>query len=151
MSDEVRNQANEYKPPQLPAYTAVSLHYWYFWAVPYWITEFILFCIKGRVLEDGVSDGDWVILFLWLIAEVFGCYMSIRSIQKIDFGAILLFVLCAFARAFFTIYIFKICSTILFIELVTSVITLIGQILLILSTAISIFLSNRGLGIRPAD
>jgi hypothetical protein len=154
MRDDAHVATYEYKAPTIPALTAAGLYYWYLWAGPYWITEFIIFTVKDRVIEDGVSDGDWVILFFWLIFEVIGTYLGNRGIQRAEWvitSPIWLFILFAILRCFFTGWIFKSCNVVLFFEQITSIITLIAQIVLILGTFISFVMSSKGIGVNPGE
>ncbi|OHT16450.1 hypothetical protein TRFO_02714 [Tritrichomonas foetus] len=133
----------EYKVPAIPAYIAFALNYSYFWMVPYWIAEFILFCVKDRLVRNGVGTGDWVILFLWVIAQPVSTILGISSIKQ---GSCQLcspfwfYILIGIISIFFTIYIASLVNTILLLEIILSVITIIIQIILFFGTSISFFI-----------
>jgi hypothetical protein len=154
MRDDALVTNDESKAPTIPALTAAGLHYWYIWAVPYWITEFITFLVKDRLFEHGVSNGDWVILFFWPIFEVLGTWLGRRGLHRAEWvitSPIWLFILFAIVRCFLTGWIFKSCNTVLLIEQITSLITLTAQIVLILGTFISFIMSTKGIGVNPGE
>ena len=72
----------EYRAPAIPAYVAYAINYSYFWMVPYWIAEFIIYNAKARLTRNGVAPGDWAILFLWVIGQFFSNILAISSIKQ---------------------------------------------------------------------
>ncbi|OHS99432.1 hypothetical protein TRFO_08351 [Tritrichomonas foetus] len=141
-----------YKVPAFPAYVACVLHYTYFWMVPYWITQFIIFCTKGRLLERGVALADWIILFLWAIAAVLGNFLAERSVKQTQCAVcspFWFFIIIDIVSIFFTVYFIALSNTILFFEFITSVITLILQCLLFVGTFISFCIVTRPIKVKP--
>ena len=155
MSDEqLRTHTYDYQAPVIPAYTAAGLFYSFYWMVPFWITEFIIHCVKGRAFEDGVSDADWVVLFFWLVFEIGQNFCAITSIKKAECvlcNPFWLYLLFAILGIFFTVYMLAIGNTVLFIEMVTCIITVIIQCVLFIGTIISFIISSRSPRINPGE
>jgi hypothetical protein len=154
MADAAAKHPELYKTPALPAYTAWGLYHASFWMIPYWISEFIILCVKDRMLEDGVGGFDWIALFFWLIAEVIGNYLAIRAIRRADWtitSPVWFFILVTLLRCFLTFWLFVGANTVLRFEVIVGVITVILQIVLFLATIISVGIYSRDIIIQPAE
>lgn len=128
----------DYRVPAIPAYTANILNHLFLVTTPYWIAEFIIYCVKGRMIRKGVLPVDWFILFFWLISNTLATTFGISSIRRSKCGyKIVLYLLCAILCVFFTIYIVSLSSTILLVEFILSIVMLIVQILTLIATIIS--------------
>jgi hypothetical protein len=154
MANVAEHPAQPYKTPALPAYTAWAIYYASFWLIPYWISEFIILCVKERMLEDGVGPFDWIALFFWLIAEIIGNYLATRAIRCADWtitSPVWFFILLTFFRCFLTFWLFIGANTVLRFEVITGVVTVVMQILLFFGTVISVGIYSRDITIQPAE
>lgn len=140
-----------YKAPAFPAIVAFALHYVYFWMVPYWILQFIIYLCKDRLIDDGVSTADWVFLFLWVLFAVFSNFLAERSIKQTQCTAcspFWFYIIFDIVSIFFTVYFIILANVVLFFEFVTSVITIIIQGLLFIGTFVSFIIVTRAKKIK---
>lgn len=141
-----------YKVPAFPAIVGCALQYAYFWMVPFWITQFIIFCCKERLLDDGVSSADWAILFCWIIANVFSNFLGEKSVKQTQCSIcspFWFYIIFQIVGIFFTVYFIILSNTCLFFELITSVITLVVQAFLFIGTFISFCIVTKARKIKP--
>lgn len=151
---KLQPQSYDYKAPALPAYTAAGLHYICFWMIPFWITEFTMYCVKSRAFQDGVSDGDWVVLFLWLVFEIMENFLGRTSIKKAECvlcSPFWLYLLFSIMTIFFTIYMIAIVNTVMMIEMVTCLVTVIIEVVMLLGVIASFVMSSRAPRINPGE
>lgn len=140
-----------YKAPVFPPIVACALHYTYFWMVPYWITEFIIYLCKNRLIEKGVEGWDWAFLFLWVVFAVISNFLAERSIKQTQCTALSPFwfyIVFELVSIVGTFYIALLASSVLFIEFVTSIITVIIQVLLFIGTIASFCIVTKAKKIR---
>ena len=138
-------QSYRYQAPALPALVAAGHNYTFYWMVPFWICEFLIFWMKDQMLENGVEAGDWVVLVLWAITQIISNNLAIRSIKHPDcsiYSPIWFYILLAILSIFFTIYFLALCATVLFLEMIFCIITLIIQIVFFVGTIISLFIQG---------
>lgn len=140
-----------YKAPAFPPIVACALHYTYFWMVPYWITQFIIYLCKERLIDNGVADQDWAFLFLWVVFAVISNFLAERSIKQTQCTAcspFWFFIIFDIVSVFMSFYFIFLASTILFFEFVTTIITIIIQVLLFIGTFISFCFVTKARKIR---
>ena len=84
VNEEDKNeiQTYEYRIPKIPAYTAFCQYHIYLYTTPYWIFEFLIFLVKDNLIRNGVSSGDWAILFFLLISQSLSRHLGILSIRQ---------------------------------------------------------------------
>ena len=152
--EELAARGYDYQVPSFPAYVAWGLNYTFIWMVPFWITEFIMYLFKARACEDGVGVGDWVVIFLWLIFEVLQNFLartSIKIAECVLCTPFWLYLLFSILQIFFTVYMIVLAKIVLFIELVTCVITVIIQVVMFFGTLISFIMATRNPSINTAE
>lgn len=145
------NPKYSYKAPVFPPIVACALHYAYFWMVPYWITEFIIYLVKDRLIDDGVGTFDWVCLLLWPVFAVFSNFLAERSVKQTQCTAcspFWFYIIFDIVSIFFTCYMCILANIVLFFELVTSIITIVIQAFLFIGTFISFCMVTKPRKIR---
>lgn len=118
-----------YRAKLLPAIVATSFYYSFYWMVPYWITEFIIFLVKGRILEEGTKPVDWFLLFFWIFFELIMIVMGLMTFRLPKCTHLIFFVLTSIGAFLFSIAIITWVNVTLYIEVILTVITIIIQLL----------------------
>lgn len=113
--------------PLFPALVALLLHKSYYWMVPYWVVLLFFYAVKSYILTSGVSGLDWFFLFLWVPAQILSTFFGIRFIKLPGNTFFWVFFVCSIISVMLTVYFVTITSTVLFLEYVMSIITVIVQ------------------------
>lgn len=127
-------------PSIFPALSAFVVKYSYYWLVPYWCIEFLINLCKDRVLSEGVAPVDWVCLIGLVATASFMVFFGLQTLRLPACGFLWGFIITSLLSIFFTAWTMTLANTVLFLEFVFTILTLILLIIKFVMVIISFFI-----------